>query len=75
VDAGDVTFRVTNVGSEDRGFRISGPGLERSFIAPLPPGASENMSVNLKPGLYQVETPAKGDPSKDLTVELTALAR
>jgi hypothetical protein len=30
VDAGDVTFQVTNAGFEERGFKISGPGLERS---------------------------------------------
>jgi len=39
----------------------------------LPPGGSEKMTVNLKPGLYQVEAPAKGDPTKRLTVNLTAV--
>jgi hypothetical protein len=34
VEAGDVTFTVTNAGSEDRQFKISGPGLERSLLAP-----------------------------------------
>ncbi len=75
VDAGAVTFTVTNVGSEDRGFKISGPGLERSFTAPLPPGQSEKMTVNLQAGEYQVEAPAPGDPTKHLTVQLTALAK
>ena len=74
VDAGAVTFTVTNVGSEEKGFKISGPGLERSFTAPLPPGQSEKMTVNLRPGEYQVEAPAQGDPTKHLTVQLTALA-
>ena len=58
VDAGAVTFNVTNVGTEERGFKVSGPGLESSFTAPLPPGATEKLTVNLKPGLYQVESPA-----------------
>jgi hypothetical protein len=74
VEAGDVTFTVTNDGSEDRGFKITGPGLERSFTAPLPPGESEKITVNLEPGVYQVEAPAQEDPTKQLTVELTALA-
>jgi hypothetical protein len=74
VEAGDVTFAVTNFGTEQRGFKISGPGLERSFTAPLSPGETEKMTVNLTPGVYQVEAPAQGDPSKHLTVELTALA-
>ena len=75
VDSGAVTFTVTNDGSEDRGFKISGSGLERSFTAPLPPGQSEEMIVNLQPGEYQVEAPAQGDPTKNLTVQLTALAK
>jgi hypothetical protein len=71
VEAGDVTFTVTNNGSDDRGFKITGPGLERSFTAPLPPGESEKITVNLEPGVYQVEAPALQDPTKQLTVELT----
>jgi hypothetical protein len=74
VDAGDITFKVNNVGTEQRDFKISGPGLERSFTSPLPPGQSEIMTVNLKPGVYQVEAPAVGDPTKHLVVELTAVA-
>ncbi|MBV8174011.1 MAG: hypothetical protein JO151_05535 [Verrucomicrobia bacterium] len=72
IDAGEVTFTVTNVGSEDRGFKISGRGLECSFTAPLTPGESEKMTVNLKPGVYDVEAPAQSDPTKQLRVELTA---
>jgi hypothetical protein len=74
VEAGDVTFTVTNDGSENRGFKITGPGLERSFTAPLPPGQSERITVNLEPGVYQVQAPSQEDPTKQLTVELTALA-
>jgi hypothetical protein len=74
VEAGDVTFTVTNDGSEDRGFKITGPGLERSLTAPLPPGQTEKITVNLEPGIYQVQAPAPEDPTKQLTVELTAVA-
>ena len=74
VDAGPVTFDVTNVGTEERGFKVSGLGLESSFTAPLPPGASEKLTVNLKPGVYQVESPAQGDPTKTLAVEVTAVS-
>ena len=74
VEAGDVTFTVTNEGTQDRGFKITGPGLERSFTAPLPPGQSEKITINLEPGVYQVEAPSQEDPTKLLTVELTALA-
>ena len=75
VEAGDVTFTVTNIGSEERGFKITGPGLERSLTAPLPPGETEKMTVNLEPGLYQVDAVAKWDPTKHLAVEFTALAK
>jgi hypothetical protein len=75
VEAGDVTFTVTNDGSEDRGFKITGPGLERSLTAPLPPGQSEKITVNLEPGVYQVEADAQEDPTKQLTVQLTALEK
>lgn len=75
VDAGEVTFRVTNVGTETRAFKISGPGLERYFTEPLPPGESKKITVNLDPGVYKVEAPAVGAATNDLTVELTAVAR
>jgi hypothetical protein len=74
VDAGEITFEVTNVGTEKRAFKISGPGLERYFTEPLPPGESEKMTVNLEPGVYKVEASAVGSATNDLTVELTAVA-
>jgi hypothetical protein len=75
VDAGEITFRVTNVGSEQRAFKISGPGLERYFTEPLPAGESQKMTVNLQPGVYKVEAPAMGRATNDLVVEFTAVAR
>jgi hypothetical protein len=74
VDAGAVTFKVTNVGTEERGFKVSGPGLESSFTAPLPPGATEKLTVSVKPGVYQVESTAQGDPTKTLAVQVTAVS-
>jgi hypothetical protein len=73
VEAGDVTFTVTNNGSENRGFKISGPGLERSFTTPLPPGESEKLTVNLEPGVYYAEAASLEDPTKHWTVQLTAV--
>jgi hypothetical protein len=75
VDAGEITFKVTNVGTEQRQFKISGPGLERYFTEPLPPGESQRMTVNLQPGVYKVEAPVVGSVENDLTIELTAVAR
>lgn len=75
VEAGNITFTVTNNGTEERGFKISGPGLERYFTSPLPPGETEKMTVNLEPGVYRVEAPASGDPTNQLAVELRAVAQ
>ena len=75
IDAGEITFRITNVGTEQRAFKISGPGLERYLIQPLPPGESQKMTVYLDPGLYKVEAPAVGAATNDLTVQITAVAR
>ena len=75
VDAGEVTFKVTNIGTENRAFKISGPGLERYFTQPLPPGESQKLTVYLDPGVYKVEAPAVGSATNDLGVEVTAVAR
>ena len=75
IDAGEITFKVTNIGTDQRAFKISGPGLERYFTQPLPPGESQKMTVYLDPGLYKVEAPAVGAATNDLTVEITAVAR
>ncbi|HEX6566199.1 MAG TPA: hypothetical protein VF020_18050 [Chthoniobacterales bacterium] len=75
VDAGEITFKVTNIGTDQRAFKISGPGLERYFTQPLPPGESQRMTVYLDPGVYKVEAPAVGVATNDLTVQITAVAR
>jgi hypothetical protein len=74
VTAGELTFKVTNVGTEQRQFKISGPGLERYFTQPLPPGESQRMIVYLDPGVYKVEAQAVGS-TNDLTIELTAVQK
>jgi len=75
VDAGEITFKVTNIGTENRAFKISGPGLDRYFTDPLPPGESQKLTVYLDPGVYKVEAPALGRATNDLSVEVTAVAR
>jgi hypothetical protein len=74
VNAGAITFKVTNIGTDSRTFKISGPGLERYFTQPLPPGESQKMTVILDPGVYKVEAPAVGSVTNDLSVEITAVA-
>lgn len=71
VAAGEVTFAVTNAGAEARGFKLSGPGLQRKLSAPLPPGQTRTLAVELRPGVYHLEAPAQGGSAKRLSAELT----
>ena len=73
VKAGEVTFALVNAGNRLRGFKISGPGLERALAAPLQPGQTATMAVNLQPGVYVVEAAAPGGSAKRLRVEFTAV--
>lgn len=75
VTAGEVTFAVTNAGTETRGFKLSGPGLQRELQAPLPPGQTRTLAVNLRPGVYHLEAPAQGGSAKRLGAELTVRNR
>jgi hypothetical protein len=71
VAPGEVTLAVTNAGTEARGFKLSGPGLQRELCAPLPPGQTQTLAVNLRPGVYHLEAPAQGGSAKPLSAELT----
>ncbi|MBV9998937.1 MAG: hypothetical protein JO015_07465 [Verrucomicrobia bacterium] len=75
VTAGEVTFAVTNAGTETRGFKVSGPGLQRELHAPLPPGQTKTLAVNLRSGVYHLEAPARGGSAKALSAELTVRNR
>jgi hypothetical protein len=71
VAAGEVTLAVTNAGPDARGFKLSGPGLQRALRAPLAPGQTQTLAVNLRPGVYRLEAPAPGGSAKPLSAELT----
>ena len=53
------------------GFKRSGPGLQRELSAPLPPGQTKTLAVNLRPGVYHLEAPAQSGSAKRLSAELT----
>jgi hypothetical protein len=71
VAAGEVILAVTNAGTEARGFKLAGPGLQRELRAPLAPGQTQTLAVNLRPGVYRLEAPAAGGSAKPLSAELT----
>ena len=71
VDEGKVTFKVTNMGSEDLGIQIYGGGLYRSLAATLVPGETAKLTAYLEPGLCSVIASAQSGPTKRLTTEFT----
>ena len=71
VDAGKVTFKVTNLGSEYRGLQIYGPGLQRTLFATLAPGKTVSLTADLQAGTYYVIASAQSEPTKLLKAELT----
>jgi uncharacterized cupredoxin-like copper-binding protein len=71
VDGGKVTFKVKNMGSEDRGFQIYGASLQRTLTATLAPGKTAKLTVHLEPGVYSVIASARSEPTKLSKAELT----
>jgi hypothetical protein len=72
VDAGRVTFKVTNTGSDYRELQIHGSGLLLS-LAPLAPGKTATLAARLQPGVTYVTATAQSKPGKPLEAGLTVL--
>src|SRR3989442_12664494 len=68
IAAGAVRFAVTNAGSIPHGFEVEGQGLEKE-IETIQPGASDTLSLTLKPGTYEVYCPVGADSHKKLGME------
>ncbi|HEX7939676.1 MAG TPA: cupredoxin domain-containing protein [Gemmatimonadaceae bacterium] len=56
VRSGAVTFAVTNAGSIPHQFEVEGRGLEKE-TALIQPGATDTLTLTLKPGTYEVYCP------------------
>jgi len=68
VTAGRVTFTVMNAGTIPHAFEVEGQGIERE-TAVIQPGASATLTLNLKPGTYEVYCPVGNDSHKKLGME------
>src|SRR5437867_3598562 len=68
ITAGTVTFTIANVGSIPHGFEVEGKGVERE-IERIQPGASDTLTLTLKPGTYEVYCPVGEDSHKKLRME------
>ena len=56
VPAGPTTFRVTNRGRYEHQFEVEGNGQEEE-TGKIQPGGSATLSMDLRPGTYQVYCP------------------
>ncbi|MEP6494236.1 MAG: cupredoxin domain-containing protein [bacterium] len=63
VQAGSVTFKVTNNGSMSHGFYVRGEGVDKG-TQPIAVGQSQSLTVTLKPGTYEVFCPLSDQSHK-----------
>ena len=68
IATGAVRFAVTNAGSIPHGFEVEGQGIEKE-IETIQPGASDTLTLTLKPGTYEVYCPVGEDSHKKLGME------
>ncbi len=68
IAAGTVTFTVMNRGSIPHGFEVEGNGIEKE-IETIQPGASDTITLTLKPGSYEVYCPVGEDSHKKLGMD------
>jgi plastocyanin len=68
IAAGTVTFAITNSGSIPHGFEVEGGGIEKE-IETIQPGASDTLTLTLKPGTYEVYCPVGEDSHKKLGMD------
>src|SRR2546426_10093944 len=68
IATGAVRFTVTNAGSIPHGFEVEGQGIEKE-IETIQPGATDTLTLTLKPGTYEVYCPVGEDSHKKLGME------
>lgn len=74
ITAGQTSFEVTNIGTEEHSFKIAGQGVEAELDHHLQPGESMTLDVNLTPGIYEVICPVDDHAGEGMRLELTVNA-
>jgi plastocyanin len=74
VSAGPVTLRVHNVGTMAHAFEVEGNGLEKR-TAPIPIDSTIALTVDLKPGKYEIYCPLAGGSHKKMGMETDLAVR
>lgn len=71
--AGPTTFVVKNSGEVVHSFQIEGEGIDGGIGAPLAPGETRQMVVDLKPGSYRIWCPVDehGDKGMEIPLQVT----
>jgi glucose/arabinose dehydrogenase/uncharacterized cupredoxin-like copper-binding protein len=69
--AGPTTFEIANDGSVEHSFEIEGQGIEEELEPHLQPGASGTLTVDLKPGTYEVYCPVDEHADHGMRLDLT----
>lgn len=73
IEAGSVTFEVTNEGSVEHNFEIENEQMEEMFESSIAPGSTEMMTLDLQAGTYEVYCPVADheDRGMQLMLEVT----
>src|SRR5262245_50576668 len=57
IPAGHTIFQVANTGKHEHNIRFIGQGTDAALPNDLKPGASGELTIDLKPGTYDVDCP------------------
>lgn len=67
---GATTFEVTNAGSHEHSFGITGPAGDMLLEEPLKPGETATLDMNLEEGTYRVYCPVDERHGKSMQLAL-----
>jgi Cupredoxin-like domain len=67
---GATTFEVTNAGSHEHSFGITGPAGDMLLEEPLKPGETATLAMNLEAGTYRVYCPVDESHGKSMQLAL-----
>jgi len=70
--AGETTFAVVNTGVVVHGFEVEGQGIERA-IERIDPGASDALTVTLRPGTYTIHCPVENHRGEGMEAQLRVI--
>ena len=73
IPAGETTFVITNAGSIYHSFAIVGDGVEAALEAPLKPGETVELTVDLPSGTYQIVCPVANHEALGMTRDLVVV--